>query len=71
MGAALWYAVSVSLAVGVAIAALRVLLFFGGRVPELEEGRRDILFHIASELSAVSPSDHTDRLNIGIIFRSR
>ncbi|MGD0273339.1 MAG: hypothetical protein ABSB96_06400 [Gaiellaceae bacterium] len=51
MSGVLWYAVLVSLVVGVAIAALWAFLFLSRQIPELKEGRRDILFHIASELA--------------------
>lgn len=40
--------------VGTAIAALWTVLLATGQVPELDEGRRDILFHIGAEyLTAV------------------
>lgn len=35
--------------VGVAIAGLWTVLLLTGRVPELDEGRRDILFHLGAE----------------------
>lgn len=38
------------IATGVAIAGLWAMLLATGQVPELTEGRRDILFHIGAEL---------------------
>lgn len=54
MSAALWYSVSVSLAAGSGMALFWTLLLTAGKVPELDEGRRDIVFHIVSELATAA-----------------
>jgi peptidoglycan/LPS O-acetylase OafA/YrhL len=49
MTAGLWYVVAFSLVVGAAMPVFWVTAIAAGKVPEIEEGSREIWFHIAAE----------------------
>ena len=51
MTAGLWYVVTFSLVVGVAMPAFWVAAVAAGKVPEIEEGSREIWFHVVAEVA--------------------